>query len=499
MKEISKSTHIYFLGIAGTGMAAAAGLLHQAGYKVSGSENNMYPPMSDLLIKMKIPTYTPYSAENILKAQPDLVVVGNSMSIGHTELEAVIKSQIPYTSFPALIENIFLSSPESINIVISGTHGKSTTSAWLTAILRELGEDPSYLIGAVPKGEEAGFNKGGGRFFVLEGDEYDTAFFDKKSKFFHYRPNYLVINNIEFDHADIFANLTEIQDAFAELCSLVKQKTHIITNNSSQPLNEMLSKHRLNNATTPFGNIKESHPQGASVAHTSSQFKNDSNTWIHHYQHQSLAFCVRSPLGGNHNGANLAGIFSLLFKLSENGLLKETKIDSWIQAAEKFPGIKRRSDFLGQIANIMVFQDFAHHPSAVETMIQTFRTTHPKYRLFCGFDPKNATSRRNIFCESYAKAFQAADFTLIAPCPSDSRIPVNERMDTNALARQIGPHAAAFASIPEMKKFAVSNLRPGDLLVLFSPGSFSGLGESLMDALRSRYQQRDTSSKTALL
>lgn len=495
MHKIAKTDHIYFMGIAGTGMGSVAGLLREAGYRVSGSDQQIYPPMSDLLAGLDIPLYTPYAAENIRVAQPDLVVVANALSRGHEELEAVLQAQIPYTSFPALLGEVFLRTPDAVNIVVSGTHGKSTTSAWLAWILQQLGESPSYFIGGVPKGGDKGYHLGKGRVFILEGDEYDTAFFDKKSKFLHYNPTLVVINNIEYDHADIFPNLEAVQQAFCELAAPVVPPANIIVNGDDVHIRTLCAQERLPQGVTCFATDRRDLADVSTpVQLQRSVYQPGRKQWAHELRCGAENYTIYSPNGGAHNGANLAAIFSVLLRLRELEVIRCGDPQAWVQAAATFPGVKRRQEFLGQVANILFFRDFAHHPSAVRAMIRFFRDAYPDYRLFCAFDPKNATSRRSVFEPQYAEAFMHSDFTLLGPCQVDARIPAPQRMDTKRLAAGVGAHCLAFDSIVDMRRFLLANLRPGDCVVMFSCGAFSQLGEQVLQELKRRHPAKEQES-----
>jgi UDP-N-acetylmuramate: L-alanyl-gamma-D-glutamyl-meso-diaminopimelate ligase len=481
--EAKEQKHIYFLGIGGTGMAATAGLAQEAGFKVTGSDSNLYPPMSTMLEELGIPVHTPYSPENIDRDKPDLVVIANALSRGHEELESALAQQLPYTSFPAFIGDYLL--PERQSIVVAGTHGKTTTCSLLAHILEELGHDPSFMIGGIPRNFPRSFKLGKGPYMVLEGDEYDTAFFDKNSKFLHYRPEYLILNNLEFDHADIFKDLAAIEIQFEALIKLVKDPKNIIANIDDPNLSRLLEKMGLLDRVTKVSVYGHTPLDKADYRLESASPAKQKDTAIQwNIVVASKAHGIRnitSKLAGQHNAANICQVLALTERLHQT-----QPSESNIAAAfASFDGVARRLDHLGSANGVDVYEDFAHHPTAVKQVIQGVRKSFPNRRLLVAFEPKNASSRRNIFHEEYISSLSLADEVFIGPAPVDKRIEVSERMDVQKLVSDIGQSGHGFDSNEELLEAIVKSAKSGDVVVFMSSGSFSGVQHKLVDKLRS--------------
>jgi UDP-N-acetylmuramate: L-alanyl-gamma-D-glutamyl-meso-diaminopimelate ligase len=466
---------LYFVGIAGTGMASVAGLCREAGYTVSGSDQEIYPPMSTMLENLGIPVFTPYGEDNLKKANPSRCVVGNSVSSKHGEVLGIEKMGIPYTSFPGILEDAIL--PGRFPVVITGTHGKTTTAALLTHMLLGLGLDPGYLIGGVPQKRDKSFALGTDPIFVLEGDEYDTAFFDKESKFLHYCPRIGVINNIEFDHADIFADLAQITTMFQKFAHLLPDPKDLLINGHDPLLTQLFPK------ATPIGTTPST--ESFYVSLTSLKLHPDrEGLWQGLIQSQVLGeIPLESTLTGAHNWANISQVIGVLSKLWEKKLIPDLSIKHIQDGIRSFAGVKRRLELLAEKNGIRIFEDFAHHPTAVGAVITGVRKSYPKARIRVAFEPKNASSRRNIFMEAYAREFARADEILFGVAPEDARIPGDQKMDTQKLAQMVGPKARAFPNHEELYFWLSDSLKPGDLVIFMSPGSFSGIHHRLARGL----------------
>jgi UDP-N-acetylmuramate: L-alanyl-gamma-D-glutamyl-meso-diaminopimelate ligase len=483
---LKKGAKIYFMGIGGTGMAAVAGLCQEAGYEVVGSDGAIYPPMSTMLEELKIPVLTPYSAENLTNAKPDLVVVANALSRGHVELEALLRSGIPYTSFPKLTGDQVLS--KRVAIVVTGTHGKTTTSSLMAHVLSELGEDPGFVIGGIPHNFPRSFRLGGGKTFVIEGDEYDTAFFDKGPKFLHYHPHHLILNNIEYDHADIYASVEAIEAQFDNVTRLVPKDGTIMANWDDVRVRNIFTR------VTPSARVVKVSTTGldqtADVwlgAWKAREKNRGTQVWeaaIHTKTWGALH--IETTLSGKHMLANICQVVASVESLHTAGLIKKVRAEDLARAIAAFKSVARRLDHLGHAGDIDVFEDFAHHPTAVGLVIEGFKAVYPKRKLHVAFEPKNATSRRNTFQKDYVKKLGLADQVYIGPCPEDQRIPADQRMNTFALAGDIGPKAHAFQSNDELLHKMVENIRSGDAVIFMSAGSFSGIQYKLLEALRSK-------------
>lgn len=475
--NLKTGSKLYFIGIGGTGMASTAGLAQEAGYSISGSDANLYPPMSDLLENLKIPVKTPYSADNAMDLDADMVIVANALSRGHEELEAILESGINYTSFPEFLGTNILKERQSV--VVSGTHGKTTTTSMMAHILRNIGVDSGYLIGGIPKGFDKSFHLGKDAPFAIEGDEYDTAFFDKNSKFQHYHPKYLIFNNLEFDHADIFDNLEEIEEEFFNLIKKVPQQKNIIANVDDTGVKNFLEKYSLLEKVTcvSTAGLNESPFKTLSVT-------KGSEFWSATVQLGDWGeFKFSTQMLGPHNIANLLQVLTTIYRLSEDKIISKPDTDLLRTSLESFGGVQRRLDHLCTHNEVDVFEDFAHHPTAVELVLKTFKDSFPGRRLFVAFEPRNATSRRNIFSERFAKSLDVADQVLIGHCPIDKRIPEDERMDTQALAKMIGPKAESFQDNDELLSTLIGKVQPKDAIIFMSSGSFSGIQYRVCDKL----------------
>ena len=473
---------VYFMGIAGTGMASVAGMLQQTGVEVIGSDREIYPPMSTMLADLKIPVLTPYQAENLEQTKPDLVVVANSLSRGNVEVEHMLNQNIPYTSFAALLGERFLEKSDSI--VITGTHAKTTTCSRLSYYLQELGQDPSFLIGGIPRNFKRSYQLGQGALFVVEGDEYDTAFFDKESKFLHYRPKVVLFNNLEFDHADIFPSLEAIEDAFAKLLKLVPDPANIIANVDDTGVRKLLKQLELFDKVTRVS-TKGLSPNEGIALEGDLKFDSASGLWkIPLLTDLWGKLDLSSSLGGSHNAANIAMVVGCISHLQKSGYLnKECRVEDIADILLRFKSVRRRLDHLCTRKGIQVYEDFAHHPTAVKNVIESFRISHPRNRVIVAFEPRNATSRRNIFTADYSAALRKADVSLIGACAKDERIPLQERMDTKKIASMIGSQAHAFDSNGEVYDWLTQNSQEGDSIIFMSCGSFSGIAKQFCSSL----------------
>lgn len=469
---------LYFMGIGGTGMASVAGLFQEAGYAVSGSDKGVYPPMSDLLAELKIPYATPYDSKNVLAKNIDLVVVANALSRGNPELESMLENKLAYTSFPALMGERILK--DRVSLVVAGTHGKTTTTSLLAHCLDALGEEPGFLIGGVPRNFSRGFHLGKGPCFAIEGDEYDTAFFDKGPKFLHYCPKYAILNNLEFDHADIYKDLQAIEAQFTKLCQLVEDPSCLIANVDDPGIEKLLRENGYWDKVTRVAG-KGDHLD-AQVRMVGTEVDEVTKIWSATAMSPVFGpFKVQTKLAGAHNIANIGQVIALIGRLCTDAKLRKMpKLKALQQAILSFEGVKRRLDLLVSAQGIEVYEDFAHHPTAIATVIDGFRKMHPKRRLLVAFEPANATGRRNILQDDFADALRLADRVYIGKCPVDTRIPEAERMDTTALAQSIGnSKATAFSENVDILKSLEPELRHGDTVIFMSPGSFSGIQHQL--------------------
>ncbi len=480
--QLQPGDAVYFMGIGGTGMAAVAGLAQEAGFKVTGSDANIYPPMSTMLEELGIHVYTPYSAENLAKANPKLVIVANALSRGHVELEALLSGSIKYTSFPAFLGENFLHKRASV--VVTGTHGKTTTTSIMACVCRDLGWDPGYLIGGIPRDLPQGFSLGRGNIFAIEGDEYDTAFFDKDSKFLHYRPKYVILNNIEFDHADIFKDLAAIEAQFTKMLALVSDPSKIVANIDDPGVASLLTRLKLIDKVTTVATLGKSTNAKVKLLKLEAPASGKDDHWkitIQTADGQKRE--VMTQLAGPHNAANVCQVLACLELIQAAGDAPRVEFAQIAQAMQKFSGVKRRLDRLASVRNIDVFEDFAHHPTAVKAVLESMRTLYPNRRLIVAFEPKNATSRRNVFVKEFAKSLSVADRVFIGACPIDQRIPADQRMNTAEMAQLIGESAQAFGDNEDLLESLVAQAKPNDAIIFMSSSSFSGIQYRLGERL----------------
>ncbi len=470
---------VYLLGIGGTGMGSFAGLLKSAGYEVAGSDEALYPPMSDMLERWGIRALKGYAADNLTRpfpssgGPPDLVVVGNVIRRVNPEAEALRASGLPYLSFPQALGEIFLATRQSI--VIAGTHGKTTTSALTTHLLAHAGKDPSALIGGVSLNllETAGtgnFRIGQGSHFVIEGDEYDTAYFDKGPKFLHYRPKIAVLTSVEFDHADIYRDLPHYESAFARFLALVPKEGHLAVA-ASQPRALALAQDAACGVDTYGLGRGDVRAERLKFDRTGAHFQIERRG-------KSLG-AFDFPIFGAQNVENALGATSA-------ALSAGLTADEIRAGLATFRGVRRRQELLGAPRGITVVDDFAHHPTAVKATLAAVRTRFPKEKLWALFEPRSNTSRRKIYQAEYAQAFNAADVVAIAAPQGGSPIPEEEKLDPAALAKAVagtGKDARFFSDISALVDTVAGEAKRGDVVLLMSNGSFGGLAKQLMERL----------------
>ncbi|MGE3178038.1 MAG: UDP-N-acetylmuramate:L-alanyl-gamma-D-glutamyl-meso-diaminopimelate ligase [Vicinamibacterales bacterium] len=463
-------TRIHLIGICGTAMATLAALLKRKGLYVQGSDQDVYPPMSDFLAAEGIPTFSGYRAEQITD-DLDVVVVGNAISRGNPELEAVLDRKLRYWSLPEAVRENFLW--QSRSIVIAGTHGKTTTTALAGWVLTHAGLDPSVLVGGIARNfgqQGSSYRIGQGRDFVIEGDEYDSAFFDKTAKFLKYLPDIAVVNNIEFDHADIYADLPSVILAFRRLVNLVPRRGLLLLGADSPEAAALRPLARSRVAT--FGLQAGADWQACDVTA-------GPRTTRFEVRRDGAAFgTFEVPLLGHHNVRNALAAIAVA---TEAGASR----DAIAEGLLRFAGVKRRLDVVGVAGGVTVYDDFAHHPTAVQETLGGLRASNPDARIWAVFEPRSASSCRRVFQDDFARAFAAADRVLLAPV-FRSTLPEGERLSTEQLVADLigrGQAAAAAPSIEAIVDTLVAEHRAGDLVVLMSNGGFGGIHQKLLQAL----------------
>jgi UDP-N-acetylmuramate: L-alanyl-gamma-D-glutamyl-meso-diaminopimelate ligase len=480
---------VHFIGIGGTGMGALAGLLKAAGHEVRGSDGPLYPPMSTQLANAGIPVFEGYRAEN-LGWGPDVVVVGNVCRKDHVEVLAARERSVPLESFPSMLARTLLERRRAQ--VVAGTHGKTTTSSLLTWMLQVAGRDPSWLIGGVPQNLGRGSHlavpgdggDGRGETIVLEGDEYDTAFFDKKSKFLHYRPQRAIITSVEFDHADIFDSYAEVRDAFVEFVRLIPADGLLVVDGNNPGALEVAAAARCEVLTYKVlgkefarGEVPSAEVASYCVKQTSKTGRR--RTTFDIYERGVPLGSFSTLLAGAYNLGNIVAAFAL-------ARAEGCEVADLREAIRLFRGVKRRQELLGVAQGVRVIQDFAHHPTAVDLTIKAIRRRYPEQSLHVCFEPRSSSSRRDVFFDGYTKAFDAATRTYISPVFAPERVPDGKLLDTGKLAaalRERGLDASACDSIERMAAAVLERAAPGDTVLLLSSGSFGGLADRLLESL----------------
>jgi UDP-N-acetylmuramate: L-alanyl-gamma-D-glutamyl-meso-diaminopimelate ligase len=458
--------HSYLLPIGGTATAALAGLLHEVGERVSGVDTALYPPMSELLEALGVPVRIGYDPAGI-PADLDRVIIGNAVPRSNVEVQAVLERGLPYTSQAAAFGDGFCANAKAI--VVAGTHGKTTTTALLTHILTGAGWDPTALIGGVPKGGRP-WRLGHGGWTVVEGDEYNTAFFDKGPKFLHYHPHVFLAGNVEFDHGDIYADLDAILAAFRAGVALVDDGGFVVANAGDPGATAVASGHRR---TVWYG-------VGGTVDLRCDAWGVSDGRIRAEVSWSGVRFALEVPLVGRHNLDNLLAACTCC-------LLAGVSPGAIAAATATFPGVRRRLDLLGEAAGVAVVDDFAHHPTAVRLTLDGARARFPGRRLVVVFEPRSLTAGRSSFAQEYEDALGRADVALVAPVFHRKRLGPDLVLDRDHLAAALarrGVEAAALPDDADPLAPVLSHLRPGDVVVCMSSGDFGGLPRRLLEALR---------------
>jgi UDP-N-acetylmuramate: L-alanyl-gamma-D-glutamyl-meso-diaminopimelate ligase len=461
---------IHLIGICGTAMATLAALLRSRGYDVRGSDQNVYPPMSDFLLQQGITTLQGYSADHIT-ADIDLVVVGNAISRGNAELEEVLDRKIRYCSLPEAVRDHFLWAARSI--VITGTHGKTTTTSLAGWLLTHGGADPSVFVGGIAENFESSYRIGGGRAFVIEGDEYDSAFFDKTAKFLKYLPDIAVVANIEFDHADIYPDLDAIRLAFRRLVNLVPRRGLLLLG-ADNPDALALRPHarcRVETFGLSDGSDWQAHDLRVSATATTFGVRRDK---------VSLG-TFELPLLGAYNVRNALAEIAV-------GAAVGLHTDTMVDGLRKFRGVRRRLELRGTASGVAVYDDFAHHPTAIGETLSGVRSAYPDRRIWAIFEPRSATSCRRIFQADFARALARAD-RVILPAVFRSTLPEAERLSTEVLIedlRTAGVDARYIPDTAEIVRTVAKDARSGDLVIVMSNGGFDDIHQKLLSALEAR-------------
>src|ERR1700676_2735903 len=467
---MSKPRHIHLIGICGTAMASLSGRLQHRGFWVPGFGAAAYPPMSDFLASLAIPLSQPFAEEN-LKPQPDLVVGGNAISRGNVELESVLDQRIAFCSLRQILHDEFLRGKEVL--VVAGTHGKTTTTSMLAWMFHTAGLQPSFLIGGIAENFGSSFQLGGGKHFILEGDEYDTAFFDKGPKFLHYFPDSIVLTSVEFDHADIYKDLDAVETAFKRLVNLVPRRGRIIAFDTGDSLERCLARafcpvERYGSGANASWQITGLHFE---PGRTSWSVVRDGKPWAN----------FEYAVAGEYNVWNATAAAAMA---AGCGISREE-----ISAALKtFKSVKRRLEVRANVNGITIIDDFAHHPTAIAGTLTALRSNYPGARLWAILEPRSNTLRRNVLQNELAKSLALADEVVMANVFKAEAIPEAERLDLAAVAAQIQKYGRRARMVPTVEgivQLVAPEMRSGDVVAILSNGGFGGIYEKLPQRIKS--------------
>jgi UDP-N-acetylmuramate: L-alanyl-gamma-D-glutamyl-meso-diaminopimelate ligase len=455
---------VHFIGIGGTAMASAAVAMHELGYQVTGSDQDViYPPMSTFLAERGIRVMAGYAEVN-LAHRPDLVVVGNAISRGNPEAEAVLERKLRYCSLPELLKEFFIRGRRSL--VVTGTHGKTTTASLLAWVLESAGLNPSFLIGGIPRNLGQGARFTDSEWFVIEGDEYDTAFFDKRSKFVHYLPEVAIVNNLEFDHADIFPTLADIQLSFRRFIHLIPRNGLLLANGDEANITPLLDVRHCPVKRFGLGAANELKASGLVLKDDSSEFE----------------------LGGTRFRIPMVGELNVRNALAVTAAARHCGIrDSVIQSAfDSFLSVKRRMEVRGEAGGVTVIDDFGHHPTAIRETVRALRVKFPGRRIWAVFEPRSNTTRRNVFQQELVDALERADAVVVAEVARLEQLPLGERLDPEKLMQDLrltGKPAAYLPTVDSIVDHVGSGARPGDVVCVFSNGGFGDIHNRLLARL----------------
>jgi UDP-N-acetylmuramate: L-alanyl-gamma-D-glutamyl-meso-diaminopimelate ligase len=465
-----KPERVHVLGISGSAMAPVAGMLKERGFHVTGSDVNVYPPASTLLDSLGIRWNEGFREENLQPA-PDLAVVGNIVARGNPEIEYILDEKIPYCSMPQLLEEYFI--PGHTSIVVAGTHGKTTTTAMLAWIFQVAGRRPDFLVGGVLRNfKEKSYGLGGGEEFIIEGDEYETAFFDRGPKFLHYHPDELILTSLEYDHADIFPDLAAIALQFRRLVNLVPRRGRILIWGESPELRETATKAFCPVET--FGLTPDCDWYAGDI------LWQDSATEFRVVFHGGVVTRIRIPAAGRHNVLNALAAVALAYG-------RGVECEAIEQALATFEGVRKRMEIKGEARGVLVVEDFAHHPTAIRLTLEAARTRWPGRKIWAAMEPRSNTMRRKIFQNVLPEALMIADAVLIGAVNRAQLLGEEERLSPEQIANSLlerGRPAKAFESADEIAEYLADNAKTGDVVMVLSNGSFDGLSGKLLEKFK---------------
>jgi UDP-N-acetylmuramate: L-alanyl-gamma-D-glutamyl-meso-diaminopimelate ligase len=474
-----RKEHFHLIGICGTAMGSLAGMLKAQGHRVTGSDKAFYPPMSDELKRLGIETFEGFDAWRLNPSNgspPDIVVVGNATSRGNAEIEYALNNKLRFASMPEIIREKFIRGKYSS--VVAGTHGKTTTTSLMAWVMQVGGLNPSFLIGGVAENFGSSFKVGNSNHFVIEGDEYDTAYFDKGPKFLHYLPDLVILNNIEYDHADIYPNLDDVRKVFRLLVNLIPSNGRLIAGWDSPIVREIV--------TRPVA------PQGVWCEVESFGIEHPDAKWSAReidFLSDTTRFKVlrdgkdygvfQSPLAGMFNVRNCLGAIAAADVLGiERPLVAE--------ALATFKSVKRRMQVRGVVSGVTVIDDFAHHPTAIRETLRAIKQRYPERRVVAVFEPRSWTTRKKVFQKDYPTAFAAADYVVVAPIFESFRLGAEDQLSIDEVIadlRAAGKKAFSIEGADAIVEHITPDLRAGDVVVIMSNGGFGGIHQKLLDAI----------------
>lgn len=461
---MSEKKNFHFVGVCGTAMGSVAAAMKNRGYRVTGSDQNVYPPMSTFLESQGVEITSGFTASNI-PDDADVIVVGNAISRGNEEAEAALDRKLLYVSLPEVLKEHFLRGKR--NLVMTGTHGKTTTSSILTWLLESAGANPSHMIGGIPTNMGQGARFTDSDFVVLEGDEYDTAFFDKRSKFLHYLPEVVVVNNIEFDHADIYDSIEDIKLTFRRLLNVVPRSGMAFINGDDPNCLEV-----ADGAPAPI--TKVGFAESCDVQIQNVVYEGENSSFTLNGERYTI------PMSGEFNVRNAAmAVCSALFSgfttdVVRNGLLG-------------FKGIARRQQLRGEERGIKVVDDFAHHPTAIDLAVDALRQKYSPNDLWVIFEPRSNTTRRNIFQKELASALARADKAIVAGVPDSSKVAEAERLSPQTLIEDVNARGTTgwfFETVDEIVEHVTDQAKEGDVVAVLSNGGFGGIHDKILESLK---------------
>lgn len=466
----ASGSHIHLIAVCGVGMASLAGLLKSRGYRVTGSDQNVYPPMSTYLAEIGIDVLPGFRPEHLVP-RPDLVVVGNAVSRGNPEAQAALDQNIPQISFPQALGQFLIDSRSSL--VVAGTHGKTTTTALAAWVLTRAGLDPGFFVGGVPINFGSGWKVGEGNHVVIEGDEYDTAFFDKGPKFLHYRPQSVILTSVEFDHADIYRDLDHVKSAFLRLMEIIPAAGSLVVCGDYPVAKEIAAAARCQRIF--YGEDTDADWRAADA-----QFIQGRSIFTPCYRGRPEG-CMEAAVIGRHNIKNALAVYALGRTMGiERGRL--------LEGFATFAGVKRRQEIRGEQRGVLVIDDFAHHPTAVRETVEAVRAAYKGRKIWAVFEPRSNTSKRNIFEQEFAAALSLADRIIVAPVHQPEKVPDGERLSVENVVSRVNclcgdERARQGGSAAEIASVLGREARSGELVLVMSNGGFDNIHEKILTAL----------------